>query len=383
MGNERTVAERLRENKGYSGTECFFAEVAGRRHLCNNYNRCKHCAEDAISALADQIEAEQAERTKTEQNGVDVDALLKLADTLENTTQGRKEFGYMSAEFQVVLDWVDSIRDAVKGANPSKSTGLIPSKSRELPEGIEWPRFTDGELVKFGDEAAWGVVSHITFGHEGCTAFSNMGIDELFAVSYGIPVKRPEPEVLDADGVPIKVGDTVWFKGEKFVVSHVYSFKEGSGVNLESSEKDEFGFAIYGIANAEPEFCTHRKPDTQDFAFNDTIGGVCAKVGTFDCYAPMLTYPDRKLISVDRCLIPEITHLHLHGIKTVGCCCGHPKDEERGGNGFIQVDPACVDAMLNLGYEQLPTIPIDDNSEHDMGQWCFKPKSKLMGGEQS
>ena len=29
---------------------------------------------------------------------------------------------------------------------------LNPSKSRELPEGIQWPRFTDGEPVKFGDE---------------------------------------------------------------------------------------------------------------------------------------------------------------------------------------------------------------------------------------
>ena len=28
---------------------------------------------------------------------------------------------------------------------------------------------------------------------------------------YGERVKRPAPEVLDADGVPIKVGDTVYF----------------------------------------------------------------------------------------------------------------------------------------------------------------------------
>lgn len=86
---------------------------------------------------------------------------------------------------------------------------LEQSESSRLPEGIEWPRFEDGELVKFGDKLVTksGSVDELD-----CIHFYD---DELFlsitdSIKYGEPIKRPKPEVLDADGVPIKVGDTVY-----------------------------------------------------------------------------------------------------------------------------------------------------------------------------
>lgn len=86
---------------------------------------------------------------------------------------------------------------------------------RALPEGMEWPRFEDGGLVRIGDELEFEgktmLVCDATFCADGWALWcSREGIDSRFSGSYGERVKRPTHKVLDADGVPIEVGDTVW-----------------------------------------------------------------------------------------------------------------------------------------------------------------------------
>lgn len=115
---------------------------------------CEECFKREMSRLADAIEEEQ-KRAKTEHDGatdinltndlnevdvneVDVDALLKLADRFDSYTQHGKRSGYASMTFSTIAEWAYTIRDAVKGANPSISTGF--------PEGVERPRFEDAEL---------------------------------------------------------------------------------------------------------------------------------------------------------------------------------------------------------------------------------------------
>ena len=84
-------------------------------------------------------------------------------------------------------------------------------------------------------------------------------------------------------------------------------------------------------------------------------------LGTYDCY------DETKFgFCVDFCLVPEINRLNgVEGIKTVGCCCGHGRQE-----GYVQVAPEWIPKMIELGYEQ--TSPEDGN-----GYWCFKPKTSL------
>lgn len=101
---------------------------------------------------------------------------------------------------------------------------------RALPEGVEWPRFEDGELVKMGDEVEYkGETMRVylaTFDAAGWALWcSREGIDSRFSGSYGERVKRPTHKVLDADGVPIEVGDTVWatYNGCKHIVMAVCS----------------------------------------------------------------------------------------------------------------------------------------------------------------
>ena len=101
---------------------------------------------------------------------------------------------------------------------------------RALPEGVEWPRFEDGEMVKFGDEVEFeGEAAKVLDVAFSVVRFSlGVGTATTSGRVYGFlgeRVERPAPEVLDADGVPIKVGDTVWatYNGCKHIVMAVCS----------------------------------------------------------------------------------------------------------------------------------------------------------------
>ena len=55
---------------------------------------------------------------------------------------------------------------------------------------------------------------------------------------------------------------------------------------------------------------------------------------------------EMKLVSIDKCLLPEILKLWEMGIKTTGCCCGHGKTQP-----FIGVDLDDIQKMKDLGYK--------------------------------
>lgn len=76
-----------------------------------------------------------------------------------------------------------------------------------------WPKFEDGAYVMYEDE--------FEFDGDAKTAYGfNFGVGGRVSICSdkgshvrlpnGEHVKRPAPKVLDADGVEIKVGDTVW-----------------------------------------------------------------------------------------------------------------------------------------------------------------------------
>lgn len=318
----KTVAERLREavkQRQHCDVD-IIGNALGRAVICDSERPCFECEAEWFNALADTIEAEQAEldkcievlesdrddyiehvttfacwqmqianmldiplaernnseeiqakiiaalkeRTKAEHDGVDVDALLKLAQSLERMVS---EYDW-AAPFEVAAK---TIRKAVKGAKP------------QLPEGIEWPRFEDGELVRFGGVAKVhddiGEVIEIRFHTGKCSEVTIAFEDESTATHYmvidGPRIKRPEPEVLDADGVPIKVGDTVWHEDEgECVVERIYRQNGDTLLDL-----DVCG-AVWNTANVKPAEVTHRKPDTfksvveemlTDFDSHDTI----------------------------------------------------------------------------------------------------------------
>ena len=85
---------------------------------------------------------------------------------------------------------------------------------RLMPEGMEWPRYEDGEPVKFGDAFrdhqgnTRSVLTVKIWQEGGFEIGTGQGTYDWHSASER--VKRPAPKVLDADGVEIRVGDTVW-----------------------------------------------------------------------------------------------------------------------------------------------------------------------------
>lgn len=75
---------------------------------------------------------------------------------------------------------------------------------RQLPEGVEWPRFDDGELVEIGDEAEFpdGEIEKVLQVFIGCDGYTLYGETKEELYGYGTPIKRPEhdtQEKIDAD----------------------------------------------------------------------------------------------------------------------------------------------------------------------------------------
>lgn len=124
-------------------------------------------------------------------------------------------------------------------------------RGRLMPEGMEWPRFEDGELVGFGDEYvnANGNVSTLrTIVIKDCR--DRLGGGYYWKLGKGacaVVVKNGErikrPPVLAADGKPLEAGQTVYHieSGDEFTVTSVdaksgdanlrwgYDFEEKTG----------------------------------------------------------------------------------------------------------------------------------------------------------
>ena len=135
---------------------------------------------------------------------------------------------------------------------------------RALPEGIEWPRFEDGELVKIGDEVEFkGEAAKVLDVAFSAARFSlGVGTATTSGRVYGYlgePVKQLTPKVLDADGVPIEVGDTVYLRS---------SGREGEVAGFCKEDGKTWVFVSYKLGsdsitvNTEGKALTHERPDS-------------------------------------------------------------------------------------------------------------------------
>lgn len=139
---------------------------------------------------------------------------------------------------------------------------------RALPDGIEWPRFEDGELVKVGDTVGNDepfTAREIAFESERwLIKASSRSAFGCFHDAFGEPVKRPTPKVLDADGAPIEVGDTVYLRsnGREGKVVGFYEDKGETWVGETwVSVSYELGSDRMTV-NTEGKALTHERPDS-------------------------------------------------------------------------------------------------------------------------
>lgn len=144
---------------------------------------------------------------------------IKTRDELEKEIQELKE---EKAEIiHTDIEFIDNLMEAVgiyeKSISKAKARIFEELDKRLMPKGMEWPKFEDGKPVKFFDhfytESIDDVpVTTIGFSHNGVVIINPMSYSEeerIYVVQHD-RVKRPEKNVLDADGVKIKKGDTVY-----------------------------------------------------------------------------------------------------------------------------------------------------------------------------
>lgn len=152
---------------------------------------------------------------------------------------------------------------------------------RALPADVEWPRFEDGGLVRIGDELEFEgktmLVCDATFYADGWALWCDReDMSGRLYGKYGERPARPAPEVLDADGVPIKVGDVVYFvggAGVRYAVKDIGFEPGGAFVDI-IDEK------VRGSLMVNPERLTHERPDSWRLWGDDL--DMAVKVGEVD-----------------------------------------------------------------------------------------------------
>lgn len=149
-----------------------------------------------------------------------------------------------------------------------------------------WPRFEDGEYVWFGDSVEHDGTTETVQGFKlyrcGPAFLSVVGVDteKWLRIEDYESVKRPVQSVLDAEGVEIKVGDTVYElkTGEEYKVERVF---RGTTYPVVDCTTHMF----------EPDQLTHTRPDSWERLEEDARKGVCEyagayrKSGTIDAHA--------------------------------------------------------------------------------------------------
>lgn len=212
-------------------------------------------------AVCERIEREDAERRS------------KLADLMDVQLKG--ELGRARAEadgWRGVADrrlkHIEECESALKKRNAriaelEKQVADLRAElaNAEVPTERErrildiWPHYEDGEPVMIGDEVN-GLGGEIVevYITENETAIWNSCANHMH-LRPGEAFKRPAPEVLDADGVEIKVGDTVWDNdGVEMTVTSLVGELPGH-VTAHGDNPP----ATYSIS---PKRLTHTRPDS-------------------------------------------------------------------------------------------------------------------------
>ena len=230
-----------------------------------------------------------------------LDRLAELIDPGADTTMSA--YGLLPEDGRAALDWVrehgglgqvkmdytmgecfTDLVDRIAAKLGVKVEGLDAQDSepsimdtidrRMMPEGMEWPRFEDGEPVRFGDrfENADGGESVLhTLIAKDCR--ESLGDGVFWKLSKGAKavwlkdgerVKRPAPKVLDADGVEIRAGD------------RLYDIDTGCGRTVRAvNDNGTVEFDGHGNRGWFGKFLTHRAPvlaaDGKPLRVGDTV----------------------------------------------------------------------------------------------------------------
>lgn len=155
------------------------------------------------------------------------------------------------------------------------ATSLLPKEACALADEIERyyiprPRYEDGEPIQWNDEyqADSGKTAKLTQIYLRCNGRVVLGRNgKRTDLPWGTYIKHPQPKVLDADGVEINVGDTVWYVeyadgGDKYTVTAICSTKD---CVIADKDNGGSGYHLQGY------FLTHKEPDSIEQVNTDSM----------------------------------------------------------------------------------------------------------------
>ena len=131
---------------------------------------------------------------------------------------------------------------------------------------------------------------------------------------------------------------------------------------MSEKEKISFGKGVSPVIPYENISCKDVEPQSYSCAYHIYLPWKCKFPWEDDSKL------EPKLVSIDKCLLSEITHLWEIGIKTTGCCCGHGDFSKA----FISVHPSHIQAMKELGYTTYYNKFNPDAKDHFVPKTIFR-----------
>lgn len=258
MKDARPLHERLR---GLDADERCVVEVLSSVGIgdVDCPRACDECIAKAFEAMADEIERDYISKSDHE----------KAIDAMVEAQSGVNEPGYRSAHY-VMQAYAES-----KGM-PFEDGGCITDWINRW--FVPRPLYDDGSPVQFGDEVELhyrgggcdkGLMQsfHPNSGPVWILSFVGCNHERLCRYdSENDVLKRPVRKMLDADGVEIKVGDTVWHIESPERKMTVDSFQDAISIG-------KFVRCTFNgyIDNFNPRSLTHREPDSLEKLRDDLM----------------------------------------------------------------------------------------------------------------
>lgn len=212
-------------------------------------------ARQEAKGLREELETAEAEHRRHRAN---LDARYKKkAD--ESRRRGQAMHG-MSRLIRERNEEIKALKERIADMEP-----------RLMPDGCEWPRYDTGEPVPLGGEVKVTVhdedgdfdrtlaIRSIEYKEDGVLLEGTK--NEMVILSHGERVKRPAPKVLDAEGVEIRVGDTVWHVHDldKFTVTNPNN-EENLSVSCMGEDGKEYCCYPNGLTHRAPVIAADGRP---------------------------------------------------------------------------------------------------------------------------
>lgn len=252
-------------------------DVAALRELADEIEHATSC--DQVECAYFGIDGESCDGCPAKYYDCTTAALENISELIRKAVEGAPNPDAESDSERAcaaLLDWRDQVAgllgiDCGSMADEVQDAIMAELDKRLMPPGMEWPRFEDGERVDIGDEFAWAGNAYecdaVKLG-DGFALHCDEAPSSWYGYSFTDSVKRPEPEVLGADKLPIKVGETVWDSTSPNDPTSSTVWRHGGPLKVLRRNGVRAGFVICENDQGIPLDCyaaelTHAAPDTQ------------------------------------------------------------------------------------------------------------------------